>query len=63
VAWLVVCGILFCFIRRPHYTPKRRKKRLKTEIWRCDMRCEKKRQIQRGEVFEEYIHNLVGVME
>jgi hypothetical protein len=59
--------VVFCFVlfvgHTTHYTPKRRKKRLKTEIWRCDMRCEKKRQIQRGEVFEEYKHNLVGVTE
>ena len=28
-----------------------------------DGRCEKKKQIQRGDMFEEYKHSLVGVKE
>jgi hypothetical protein len=31
------------------------------EIWRCDMQVREKKQVQRGDVFEEYKHNLVGV--
>jgi DNA integrity scanning protein DisA with diadenylate cyclase activity len=33
------------------------------DIWRCDMQVWEKKQIQRGDMFEKYKHNFMGVKE